>query len=476
MNKIYQALVRQFSLGDADPHYNPSANTHNWIESADWGSLLRARNANRKACRHLIEQAEKASRELTKDETAAYDSLKRRADELQDEIDDREASGDRCPSLRPAVASRGAFAPGNPEGSRSRNADRQRVEDHILRPGESLVDRMQAGEFGGPGQNVPLGDLILASATGDYSSIPAEMRADGMQLGTGSRGGFAAPHLLAAQVIDLARNQARTGEAGISIIPMVAGAGITFPTVEGDPQPHWRGEHEPIPESEVTLGARNFHPYTVAALVRMSIELAESGLGVGELVERTMAEALALEWDRVVLFGTGMGQPRGLYNTVDTEGPYSVERVNVDGPLTSYTPLSRAVERVADRNRTAGDFIMSSRTAGQIDRLVDADQNPLRPPRSVAERELLVSNQVRNDLEVQVDEQPANVGSAIFTGNWEDYYLVVHTSMILEASRVAADAFKKMQILVRAYMRIDGFAVRPRHFCVIDNIHPTEPF
>jgi hypothetical protein len=88
----------------------------------------------------------------------------------------------------------------------------------------------------------------------------------------------------------------------------------------------------------------------------------------------------------------------------------------------------------------------------------------------VAERRLLATNQIPNDL--GVGSPPTSTGSAIFTGQWSDYYIAVRTGLVLEISRVGGDAFKKMQVLVRGYLRADAFAVRPGHFAVIDGIEP----
>ena len=78
---------------------------------------------------------------------------------------------------------------------------------------------------------------------------------------------------------------------------------------------------------------------------------------------------------------------------------------------------------------------------------------------------MLVTNQIPINM-------APGTASAIFTGQWEDYYIAMRTNLVIEATRVADTAFKKMQVLIRGYLRADGFAVRPNHFAVIKGIVP----
>jgi HK97 family phage major capsid protein len=168
------------------------------------------------------------------------------------------------------------------------------------------------------------------------------------------------------------------------------------------------------------------------------------------------------------LVGTGVGRPLGLLNT---DG---VSRIAVNGPLVSYAPLSLAVQAVANANAEAGDFILSPRTAGEIDRLVDGDENPLRAPRSVSERRLLATNQVPIDLEPG-GSPPVSGASVIFTGQWPSLYVAIRTSVVLEATRVGGDSFKNLQVWIRGYLRADAFAVRRSHFAVVEGITAPAP-
>ena len=331
-----------------------------------------------------------------------------------------------------------------------------------------MADRIAAE--GGSSHDVSIGRLIRASALGEWDGGLNEFRAQ-QSIGSGSGGGFVTPGMLSARIIDLARAEARMVQAGASVIP-VETSKLSFATIEEDPTAHWRAENADIPESGVTFGERLFDAQTIAILVRGSVELMEDGVNVDALIEQTIASQIALGIDFAGLHGTGIGQPLGLLN--HNTGSRTANFIDLDGPLTNYDPMSRAVQACWENNVEAGDFLIAARTAGELDRLTDTENNPLRQPRSVADRMMLVSNQVRTDLEASIGSPPTlqSDASAIFTGLWSDYYLVVRTDLVLEATRVAGDTFKKMQVLIRGYARVDGFAVRPKSFGIVRGVIP----
>jgi HK97 family phage major capsid protein len=256
-----------------------------------------------------------------------------------------------------------------------------------------------------------------------------------------------------------ARENARD-RAGARSIP-ISGA-TSFATIDEDPTSEWKAENAAIVEETVTLGSRLFVPQTLAVLVKSSIELIEDAPNAEALIRESIANALALQLDKMCLVGDGVGKPLGICGTP------GVGQVAVNAALTSYAPLSKAVEKVQTANGEPGDFILSARTSGEIDRLTDNDGNPLRPPRSVSERRLLVTNQVPTDL---VIGSPALTNaSAIFVGQLDRLYIAIRTNLVLEATRMGGDSFKNLEVWIRGYLRADVFAVRPDHFAVCTGI------
>jgi HK97 family phage major capsid protein len=404
-----------------------------------WSELQQDRATCRRAMRAILTKADGENRDLTATERAAFDLASSVVGTLTDEMDKREASG-RRDGRHPGGGIVGAS---NLAGSSET--------DGMLRSNERLADR-----FGSQGAaNVGLGHLIRANLTGDWQGLE-EFRA--MSGSNDPAGGFLVPDFLSSRVIDLARNASRVVQAGALTIPIQGPT--TFATVEQDPVANWRAENEEIAESDMMLGSRTFTAKTLAALVRCSIELLEDAPNLSALVESSISAQLGLGLDKMCLVGNGVGKPLGLYYT---PGINVIEPVGGTGALENFNLLSQAVQAVRGANAEPGAFLVSSRTSGELDRLVDANGNPLVPPRSVSEREIMVTNQIPDDLDGT---------STIFTGQWSDYYIAVRTSIVLEASRVADTAFKKMQVLIRGYLRADGFAVRPNHFAAIKGIIP----
>lgn len=422
-----------------------------------WTELHETRGAMRKAGAAILDTAKTEDRELTDGEAYAHDLCANVIKTMNEEMDMRISNGNRSPR-----------SPGSlPVGMDDRCHARRRPEGTPLGRDESLADRV-ASSYPGE-QDVSIGAMVRASITGDWGDL-GYLRAE-QSIGSGSGGGFVTPGLFAARVIDLARNEARIVQAGASVIPVTTG-NTTFGTIEEDPTAHWRGENQDIEESSATFGERNFKAKTLAILVRMSLELVEDGQNIDALLERAIAAQIALQIDRAALFGTGIGEPLGIFNHE------AATFIDLDAVLSDYAPLSRAVQAVSQANQTAGDFITSARTAGEIDRLTDIDGNPLKAPRSVMERQILATNQVSTDLSFNIGSPPqaaVDTASAVFTGFWPDYYLAVRTDLMLEATRVAGDAFKKMQVLLRGYARVDGFAVRPASFAIVRGITAPAP-
>ena len=407
---------------------------------ASWSDLLNDRTAGRRTMRAILSKCQAEGRDLNAVERGAYDLLSTAVGNLTDEIDTRSANGNR----------EGRRQFGSAHSPTTANAPH--VEGMLSRD-QRLSDTVQ----GYGGQNVGLGHLVRASITGDWQGL--EEFKSSQSLNNGPSGGFMAPEFLSARVIDLARNASRVTQAGATTIP-ISGP-TTFATVEQDPEAHWRSENEEIPESEMFLGSRTFVPQTLAALVRCSIELLEDAPNLSALIENAFSAQLGLELDKMCLVGNGVGKPLGL---LETPG---VNVINLDAALslTGFASLSRAVEAVRNNNAEPGAFLLAARTAGEIDRMIDEDRQPLTPPPSVKERAMLVTNQIPINM-------APGTASAIFTGQWEDYYIAMRTNLVIEATRVADTAFKKMQVLIRGYLRADGFAVRPNHFAVIKGIVP----
>lgn len=340
-------------------------------------------------------------------------------------------------------------------------------EVRVLAPSEKLADVCRRDLIDGiKPEDLSLGRVLRGLVTGEWSGAEAEKRAV-MAEGTSSLGGVLIPAPMAAQVIDLARNQAVVFRAGASTVPMTANT-LKMCKVTGDMSASWREENAAITASEMSFDSLSFTAKALAAICTISIELLEDAGNVNGLIENSIAQALALELDRAALFGSGVApEPLGLNGVT---GIQTISMGDNGAALTGYSPFTLAAQKLYEKNAVPGSFVYSPRTWAALEGLVDTTGQPLAAPASFASASKLVSNQIPNDLH----QGTATNASSVFCGAWSNLMVGMRTSLTLEASRVAgADAFSKMQVLIRAYLRADVQVARPDHFTKIVGVIPA---
>jgi len=311
----------------------------------------------------------------------------------------------------------------------------------------------------GPGS---FGKMLRAHILGDASEL-SDIERRVMGEGIGSVGGWFVPAGVSSFVIDAARNKAACVQAGAITLP-IESPEMTFVKVVSDPTAYWRAENGAITESDGTLEPVNIKTAVVGALVRCSLELLEDSPQASTTIEDMLSSAIALELDRAALFGSGAGEPKGLFNCKNINS-YSM---GTDGAaMSSYDPFSYACEYVFDNNGEPGAVVMAPRTWGEIDRLKEGTTNaPLQPPASFAELKRFVTNQVP----INQVWGTADTCSCAFVGDFTKILFAVRQNFTIDVSREASDVFSKMQVLIRAYMRADVAILRENHFTVIKGI------
>lgn len=270
------------------------------------------------------------------------------------------------------------------------------------------------------------------------------------------------PEPLSMSVIDLARNKSRIFQAGAQVFNMTSKT-ETIARVTGDPSAQWKAENASHSSSDVGTEPLTFTAKTLIASVKMSVELSEDAPNGSNIIENSLSQQLALELDRAALVGDGTGaSPQGVF------GYTGVQTQALNAALSNYDPFSLAYEKVLQANGEPTGIIYAPRTWGQLDRLKDANNQPLTPPSSYSELAKYQTNQVPINLGTGEDE------SLAFLANWAQLMVGVRTNLRLEVTRVASDstnsAFEDLQVWVRAYMRADIQLAQPTHFCVIEGI------
>jgi HK97 family phage major capsid protein len=234
--------------------------------------------------------------------------------------------------------------------------------------------------------------------------------------------------------------------------------------IESDPVASWRPENVSLNDTTINFAAIHLKPKTVGALIKLPIELAEDASNLEPIVSAALTAALGNELDRALLFGDGATEVKGLKSYIgDADQPVGTQ--DPTGPLTDYDDFSLAQQAIKQANFKANAVIMSPRSAGQLDRAktgITNDLTPLTPPQSWAELTKFVTSQVLDTF--------SGTESDAFVGQFNQLLVGMRSQIIVEANRQAGDSFSKLQVFIRAYMRVDAALARAGAFQIVTGI------
>jgi HK97 family phage major capsid protein len=291
-------------------------------------------------------------------------------------------------------------------------------------------------------EELSLGKAIRAIATGNWGKFaPAEARA----LGTITGGEWFVPEELSAAVIQMALAKAQIMKSGAEFVPMDKKT-MLIPKILTMPTPEWTAENIGFTGShDMTFTGITLSAKSVVAIISLSVELAEDGVGVSKSIEAAISTAISQSIDKACLNGIGTLEPLGIALTPDIlteEFETSID----------YSTLSAAYFKLQQENIDANALIMASSLFSTLDALVDLEGQPVKPPPSYENFAKLSSNQL--------------VAQGIM-GNYKNLIIGMRTNMNIEVSRTAESALTKMQVIIRAYSRMDCGIKLPKAFCLI---------
>lgn len=294
-----------------------------------------------------------------------------------------------------------------------------------------------------------IGNCVKAICTGDWSKCSKEERAG---IGTGDQGIWLIQQEMGKELILSALEKAQVMAAGARHVPMTQHE-LLIPKITKYPDAQftaenkaWEGDPQAINFSGVVLTAR-----TLASFVTLSIELAEDGYRVEDYISMAMSKAVANAIDKACLSGSGKNnQPTGVINQKDILEE-DAENVN----LTNFDHFSNAFYKVEKCNITPAGLILPSSVLASLDLLKNKDDDPLKPPESWGKVKKFSSNQLINNCVVAA---------------WNYLLIGMRATARLEVTRVAGDAWEKMQLKLRIYTRFDCGLGLSEAFCNIKNI------
>jgi hypothetical protein len=326
--------------------------------------------------------ADAAGRDLTPQEDAQISRLNAAAKQYAAQYQANQAAFGSSPRDRAVITDMrtGLLVPVGGPGGRSVG---QLLPNgvRVMAPTDRFADLVPTDA---PGAGLTLAGMVSSLVTGRDAGIDLRTQ---MGVGSATGGATLVPGPLSAELIDLARNQARVIQAGAVTIPMTS-ATLRVPRQLTGAAGEWKPENQALAAiNDLTFDAVTLQAHTIMAIAKISVELAEDGQDPQGIITRDLTAALALAMDLGALRGAkhaGTDQdpqtnPVGVRYTPNVA-------VTPWGPLTDYVPFSQAVQRLAEHNHTPNAVIYAPGVAGMVDRLVDSLGNPMRTRQAPARR------------------------------------------------------------------------------------------
>ena len=390
-------------------------------------------------CRSILNKADEEKRSLTGDEDTAYRRKFEEARSLALDIEDKEhdtalAKEETRRRMRPdehkqaTAPGRGCFVFTNSNGEEYRT----------IRPDESYRSAigLDDAEFK---IAHPVGRVIRARITGDWSRLPEEHRATYAQT-PGASGGLALTPAMSGYLIDKARAQSVIVQAGGLTLPIPDNASeIRLLKVETDPTAQITAPAQAIPKSEGTFGAIILTAKTIAIYCEGNLELFRDASNLEGIIEETISKAIALKFDALCLNYTGASGPSGLLYSSD------VTTRDVAGPIT-YDKMLDGLNDLWGENVEAAVMIGHPDVRLKIAKLKDGEGQYQPPPPELADLKRLWST--------QVESQDAN--DVLYMGDLTNHITAIRSDVEIEVSGTAGSLFRDKKIGIRGLFRGDA--------------------
>jgi HK97 family phage major capsid protein len=405
--------------------------------------------------RNIIGRAESEKRGLTAEEQRDFDGLKAKLQGVNETLDRASQLGEIRADIERPIVSPMAQPDSNGMIYTARNLNPAEVRTY--KPNEAVAEQ----RYSGPG----LGAYVRGIVTGRWNGAE-ELRT----MAEGSTpGSYLVPTPLAGYYIDLVRNATQVVKAGAMTVPFDS-ATLKIGRQTGDVTAAWKAENAGITFSDANFDVVTFQAQMLVAGSKLSIEVVEDAPNIDAIVGQSITKSLGLALDYAALYGSGnTNQPKGIRNQTNV---VVTDLGSAAGyTLVDYSKFSAGISGIMGNNFNGPFSILySARTAGELDNLQDTLHQPLRQPDLVAAARKLVTNQIPNNL----THGSANTASEAFIGQFDQCMIGLRTGMVMEISRVAADAtgsaFSNTQVWIRAYLRADVQLAHPLAFNVLSGI------
>lgn len=273
--------------------------------------------------------------------------------------------------------------------------------------------------------------------------------------GTDLAGGYLTPPEFRAQLVEDLKDLPVMRNL-VTVIPMGSDS-LELPTLASDVKTSWGSENTSISTTTARFGTLTFTPYRLNSLLYTSRELvADSAISVVPLITRLFSEAVGREEDKVIVNGTGSGQPKGILQ----ETLSGIDNANDDDALAAN--IKKLPFRIGTRYRRNARWVMNSLSLGHVASLKDSNNQFLfkegiegLTPHTLAGYPVFEQNDMPLDT--------------LLFGDFSFYYLADRERMSVETTTQGAGTFEKHQVAIKVVERIDGKVAQTLAFRTITN-------
>jgi HK97 family phage major capsid protein len=317
-----------------------------------WGNLHLERSATRKATGALLERARKDNRETTPDEERAFETAMAYLENLDDEFDRREISGQKEPvAVKPYKVTL-KHTGGN-------------MGDKFFQPRKTWRDI-----FGREPKAVTEGartfaDAIIALHHGDDGQL-RELRT--MNAIAGNEGGFAVPEQVWSQIYDSGVEQSVCLDR-VTNFPMTSDT-LYVPGFDsadhtsgpiGAVEGTWIGEGDTATRVTPKLRLVTFFARKLAMYIACTSEVLQDAPALAPSLVTLMRNSLAYSLDEAILTANNVGKPTGI---LDAPATVSVHR-SAPGTI-AFTDVTNIMGRLLPSSLNRAVWICSPSAFGRL--------------------------------------------------------------------------------------------------------------
>lgn len=277
--------------------------------------------------------------------------------------------------------------------------------------------------------------------------------------------------LLSERFIDQLYNESAFLNMGVTYLRDLVG-NVEIPRESSYSNGYWVGEKQTIPESEGAFDKIAMSPKKLAVITKATFEmLQQSSIDLEALMRSRLLRGLALELDRTIGFGTGIGaQPLGIVSHPEVRSI----TLGTNGGALDWAAVVAMQTELFSRNATGSfGYILNERTRGKLMTTLDQNtgggrwiwqSNGMSNEGYIAGYRAHCSNQIPNNLV----KGTANNLTAAFFGDFSNILLGMWSGMDIMANPYSE--FDKAIIQIRAMQLVDLQLTRGDFFCCVTDI------